>query len=96
MTTAHVDCVEVARIVGAEIAVIEQSFARRVADTLTEMRPSTDHPADRDFTSGVEMAIRTVLALAGAPAERRMDVNTGERSERFLNAAGQALAAVAR
>ncbi|MER7213555.1 hypothetical protein ABT340_41385 [Streptosporangium sp. NPDC000239] len=96
MTTAHVDCAAVARLVSAEIAAIEQSFARRVADTLTEMRPSTDHPADRDFTSGVEMAIRTVLALAGVPAERRTDPNDGERPGTFLNGPEQALAAVDR
>ncbi|MFC3985475.1 hypothetical protein [Streptosporangium jomthongense] len=96
MTTTHIDCDEVARLVSAEIAVIERSFARRVAETLTEMRPSADDPTGQGVARGVEMAIRTVLALAGVPAGHRTGVNTGERPGTFLNASGEFVTAVDR
>jgi hypothetical protein len=65
----HAECERVRHLVAHEVAAIERAFAERLVTELRKLKPSTDHPADRAFAKGVDVAATTVRVLAGLPAD---------------------------
>ena len=68
-TLAHPVCAEVARLVAAEIAVIEQAFARRATRILLAMRPTVHDEVTNASAAAFDAAVRVTLREAGLPAD---------------------------
>lgn len=65
----HTDCTLVRHLVAQEVAAIERAFAKRLVTELRKLQPSTDHPVDRAFAKGVDVAATTVRVLGGLTAD---------------------------
>lgn len=69
----HPVCAEVARLAAAEFAAherhVEQEFALKAAQALYAMRPRVDSRETRIVADSFAAAARSVLRLAGLPAE---------------------------
>lgn len=76
LTTSHVDCDEVRRLVAQETASIEMAFALRDAAALYAMRPHPDTPETRAVAYAFAASARTLLRLAGLPADLK-EANRG-------------------